>query len=213
MRNETGVSIVGEREGVCLWLTGRSGAGKSTVTTELVPMLEALGRTVTVLDVVPELAKHWAERTSEGKLLRKAFVAGEIARHNGVAICVTVSARADVRAKAKELVGAEQFLEIYFDTPAEVSAGRKATRTKRTPLIKSVRRLVRRWRRPAGGGSSYQVPVAPDLTVDTTSGSPRDNAEAMLRLLIDRGFVTPSEVRPRPDGRAPSTLDPHDEAG
>jgi sulfate adenylyltransferase len=208
-----GVSIVGEREGVCLWLTGRSGAGKSTVTNELVPMLEARDRTVTVLDVVPELAKHWAERTSEGKLLRKAFVAREIARHGGIAICVTVSARADVRAKAKELVGAEQFLEIYFDTPAEVSASRKATRTKRTPLIKRIRRLVRTWRRPAGGGSSYQVPESPDLTVDTTSGSPLDNAEAVFRLLIDRGFVTPTEARPERHGHAPSTLDPHDQAG
>lgn len=204
---------MGEHAGVCLWLTGRSGAGKSTVTGELVPMLEGVGRTATVLDVVPELAKHWAERTSEGKLLRKAFVAREIARHGGIAICVTVSARADVRAKARELVGAERFLEIYFDTPAEVSAGRKATRTKRTPLIKRMRRLVRRWRRPAGGGSSYQVPESPDLTVDTTTVSPHDNAEAVFQLLVARGFVTPPEARPEGEDQAPPSLDPRNRAG
>ena len=50
--------------GVCIWLTGRSGSGKTTVTNELVPMLERRGRVVTVLDVVPELAKHWDERVA-----------------------------------------------------------------------------------------------------------------------------------------------------
>lgn len=190
---------MGEREGVCLWLTGRSGAGKSTVTNELVPMLEDAGRSVTVLDVVPELAKHWAERTSEGKLLRKAFVAREVARHGGIAICVTVSARADVRAKAKDIVGADRFLEIYFDTPPEVSASRKATRTKRTPLIKRVRRLIRRWRPSTGEESSYQVPASPDLTLDTTKTAPRSNAEALFALLEARGFVTPRRGEPADD--------------
>ena len=61
--------------GACIWFTGLSGSGKSTTAQALVPLLEARGRTVTVLDVVPELAKHWSERTSEGKLIRKAFVA------------------------------------------------------------------------------------------------------------------------------------------
>ena len=63
------------QKGICLWLTGRSGAGKSTLTKALLPLLEREGRAVTVLDVVPYLAKHWFERSSEGKLLRKAFVA------------------------------------------------------------------------------------------------------------------------------------------
>ena len=174
--------------GVCVWMTGRSGAGKSTVTAALVPMLEDLGRTVTVYDVVPLLAKRWFERSSEGKLLRKAYVAGEVARHGGIAICVTVSARAEVREAARTIVGSDRFLEVYVDIPPDVSAARRSHRTKRTPLLKRFRRRVRRLR----GGGGYQIPLRADLTIDTVTVSPEENARALLSLLTERGFVEPS---------------------
>ncbi len=179
--------------GVCVWLTGRSGAGKSTVTATLVPILEERDRTVSVYDVVPLLAKHWSERTSEGKLLRKAYVAGEVARHGGIAICVTVSARAEVRAKAKAIVGPERFVEIYFDVPADVSAARKSTRTKRPPLIKRLRRWVRRIRAGGKDTMGYQAPVDADLVVDTAGDTPEKCAAAIVGLLEKRGFLAPSE--------------------
>lgn len=175
--------------GVCIWFTGRSGAGKSTVTRALVRLLEDRGRIVTVLDVVPPLAKSWCERTSEGKLLRKAFVAGEVARHGGIAICVTVSARRQVRDAAREIVGADHFLEIYTDIPPDVSAARKGARTKKPPPLKRVRRAVRRIRSLRGGRDAYQVPMAPDLTIDTVTVPPEDNARAILGLLAARGFL------------------------
>lgn len=205
--NDEQVALVPNGQGVCLWLTGRSGAGKSTVTGQLVPMLEQRGRCVSVLDVVPELAKHWAERTSEGKLIRKAFVAREVARHGGVAICVTVSARADVRARARSVVGDERFLEIYFDTPREVSAHRKASRSKRPPLIKRARRAARRVRRLGRTGASYQPPTSPDLIVDTTAGTPQDNAKAVLALLEARGFITPVGPDVADDAPASAPID------
>ena len=186
--------------GVCIWLTGRSGAGKTTVTDELVPMLTRRGRVVTVLDVVPELAKHWSERSSEGKLIRKAFVAHEVSRHGGIAICVTVSARADVRARARALVGSDRFLELYFDTPPDVSAARKAVRTKRPPLLKRIRRNVRMVRRLGRPSSSYQEPEVPDLVIETTQTSPADNALAILALLETRGFLAGREVGAAGDG-------------
>jgi sulfate adenylyltransferase len=185
---------VTDNRGVCIWLTGRSGAGKTTVTDELVPMLTRRGRAATVLDVVPELAKHWSERSSEGKLIRKAFVAHEVSRHGGIAICVTVSARADVRARARALVGPDRFLELYFDTPPDVSASRKASRTKRPPLVKRIRRNLRKVRRLGRPPSSYQVPEMPDLVLDTTHTSPGDNALAILDLLETRGFLSHREV-------------------
>lgn len=179
--------------GVCVWLTGRSGAGKSTVTAALVPMLEALGRSVSVYDVVPLLAKHWFEPTSEGKLLRKAYVAGEVARHGGIAICVTVSARADVRERARRIIGPERFVEVHFDVPPEVSAERKATRTKKPPMIKRLRRMVRRWRSLGRSTTGYQKPTDADLTVDTVSVPPEENAKAILGLLMAKGFVAGSD--------------------
>lgn len=175
--------------GVCIWFTGRSGAGKSTVTSALVPLLERRGRLVSVLDVVPLLAKARCERTSEGKLLRKAFVAGEIARHGGIAICVTVSARRRVRAAAREIVGADRFVEIYADAPADVTAGRKAERIKKPPLGKRIRHAVRRLRSLRRRPDAYEVPVAPDLAIDTVTVPPGENALAIVDLLVERGFL------------------------
>jgi sulfate adenylyltransferase len=186
--------------GVCIWFTGRSGAGKSTVTRALLPLLEQRGRVVTVLDVVPLLAKSWCERTSEGKLLRKALVAGEVARHGGIAICVTVSARRQVRDAAREIVGTDHFLEIYADIPRQVSAARKAERTKKPPPLKRIRRTVRRVRSRRGGTDAYEVPTAPDLTIDTVSVAPEDNARAILDLLVERGFVRSDETLPGSHG-------------
>jgi sulfate adenylyltransferase len=177
--------------GVCLWLTGPSGAGKSTLTNELVPILEAHGRTVSVLDVVPLLRKLPGERTSEGKLLRKAFVAGEVARHGGIAICVTVSARRSVREAAREVVGAERFLEILVEAPGEVTARRRSARGRRPPLAKR----VKRWLAPVAAGvlyrgrERYETPTDPDLRIDSADGSPAEGASRVVRLLIRRGFL------------------------
>lgn len=192
--------------GVCLWLTGPSGAGKSTVTRQLVPLLEACGRTVTVLDVVPELAKHWAERTSEGKLLRKAFVAREVVRHGGVAICVTVSRSSTVRQRARALVGAEQFIEILVDAPAEVTTKRRSSRSKKTPFVKRVRRLMRTLRRRARPGRPlvrHEAPTSADIRLDSAGGTPEENAAAIMRCLAQRGFVPPGPTGADPVGAYP----------
>jgi sulfate adenylyltransferase len=160
------------------------------VTRELLPMLSRAGRTVSVLDVVPLLAKRRGERTSEGKLLRKAFVAGEVARHGGVAICVTVSARRETREAARAIVGDERFLEIHCDAPPQVTSQRKAARTKKPPLVKRLRHRVRRLRSLAGSDDGgYEAPVRPDLTLDTVTVDPADNAAAIIALLRERGFL------------------------
>ena len=178
-----------DTRGACVWLTGRSGAGKSTVTKELLVLLEQRNREVTVLDVVPELAKRRFERSSEGKLLRKAFVAREVARHGGLAICVTVSSRAAVRERARDLVGSDRFLEIFFATPRSVTKERKGGRTKKPPMLKRLRRVPRRVRSLFRTTDTFEEPESPDLVIDTSHTTPLENARALLRLLEERGFV------------------------
>lgn len=183
-------------QGVCVWFTGLSGAGKSTVARALVPRLEDAGRTVTVLDVVPILAKLPGERTSEGKLLRKGFVASQIAHHGGIAICVTVSRRRGVREQVRDLVGDDRFVEVFFDVPAEVAAGRRAARGRRVPLRKRVRSGARRLARLLGrGGTGYEPSPDPDVTVDTAGESPEACAERILAVLCDRGFLAPEAAQ------------------
>jgi adenylylsulfate kinase-like enzyme len=91
-------------------------------------------------------------------------------------------------------VGPNRFLELYFDTPPDVSATRKASRTKKPPLAKRIRRKVRKVRRLGRPSSSYQVPEVPDLVLDTAHTSAADNALAILDLLETRGFLARREV-------------------
>ena len=178
-------------KGVCIWFTGRSGGGKSTITNQLIPRLEACGRTITLLDVVPLLAKQWCEKTSEGKLLRKGFVASEVVRHGGIAICVTVSARRDTREAVRQIVGPDHFIEVYVDVPPEVALARKAKRPKKQPLIKQARAWLRNILNMVRSGETvdYEEPTSPELKFDTTSQPPEETAEAIMQLLVDRGFL------------------------
>ncbi len=178
-------------KGVCIWFTGRSGAGKSTITKALLPLLYENGRTVSVLDVVPYLKKQRCERTSEGKLLRKAFVASEIVKHGGVVICVTVSARSETREAAREIVGAENFVEVLVDVPAEIARARKAKRTRKPSRAKRARHAFRRYsgKIPFRQDRGYDSSVSPDLTIDTMHHSAEEGAKAIYQLLHDRGYL------------------------
>lgn len=181
------------QSGVCIWLTGRSGAGKSTLVDALLPRLDAVERTYSVLDVVPPLAKKWCERTSEGKLERKAFVASEIVRHGGIAICVTVSARAETRERARQMVGPQNYVEVLVDVPAEVAAARKAARGRKLSLRKRIRRARRSLLRLLGRArSGYETPESPDVVVDAAGQSPEVGAAAVMNLLEERGFLASS---------------------
>lgn len=178
-------------QGVCIWFTGRSGAGKSTITKALLPLLAENQRTVSVLDVVPLLKKRWCERTSEGKLLRKALVASEIVKHGGVAICVTVSARSETRQAARDIIGPERFLEILVEVPPEVALARKARRKRKPSLLKRTRHALRRQasRLPFRSQKGYDDSTSPDLVIDTMAVSAEEGAQAIYRLLQERGFL------------------------
>ena len=179
--------------GVCIWLTGPSGGGKSTLTAELVPMLEAAGKTVSVLDVMPPvMAKQPLERSSRGKLLRKAFVAARIADHGGVAICVTVSARDEVRRDARAMIGPDRFVEVLVTAPRDVTVSRKAERDKRPPLRKRIKTMLRPARRVIArtrGRTTHWDAGSEDLAIDSTAQTPVEGARAIVDLLARRGFV------------------------
>lgn len=177
--------------GVCVWLTGPSGAGKSTLARSLTTMIEESGRTVTVLDVAPEIEKAPGERNSSGKLRRKAFVAARIADHGGVAICVTISSRRDDREAARELVGADRFVEVFLDVPTEVATERREARNRRTRLTKRIRRAGLKLARRMGiaRGRGFEIPENPDLIINPAHETPSDEATRVFDLLEERGFL------------------------
>ena len=160
------------KQGVCIWFTGLSGAGKSTTAAVLTVLLQQHGRQVTLLDG-DVMRAHLSQELGFGKedrntnVRRMGYVAAEIVRHGGVAICAAVSPYRDMRNYVRSMVGQDHYVEVFMDTPLEVCEARdtkglyRACASRRDPGLHGHRRSVRAAAapratlgddRPVGGG-------------------------------------------------------------
>ncbi|MEA3350800.1 MAG: bifunctional sulfate adenylyltransferase/adenylylsulfate kinase, partial [Chloroflexota bacterium] len=175
------------KQGLCVWFTGLSGAGKSTIANALTPMLLEHGRQATVLDgdvVRTHLSKGlgFSKEDRDTNILRIGFVAGEIARHNGSVVCAAISPYRHTRNEARKMVGKNNFVEVFVDTPLEVCEER------------DVKGLYARARRGeikgfTGIDDPYEAPVGPEVIVNTVDATPEGNARSIIAYLKERGFI------------------------
>ena len=175
------------RQGVCVWFTGLSGAGKSTTAEILSVLLLEHGRQSTMLDgdvVRTHLSKGlgFSKEDRDANILRIGFVAAEVVRHGGVAICAAVSPYRETRDQVRALVGADRFIEVFVDTPLEVCESRD---------VKGMYAAARRGaiKNFTGIDDPYEAPVKPEITLETTQASAEDNARRIVAVLDERGFV------------------------
>lgn len=177
------------KQGLCLWFTGLSGSGKSTIAEALTPMLLERGREATTLDgdvVRTHLSKGlgFSKEDRDTNILRIGFVAGEIARHTGTVICAAISPYSKTRNEARKMVGKDQFVEIFVNTPLEVCEDRdiKGLYAKaRSGEIKGF----------TGIDDPYEAPVNPEIVVTTEDKTPTECAREILDYLEERGFLKP----------------------
>jgi sulfate adenylyltransferase len=111
------------RQGVCVWFTGLSGSGKSTTAEVLTMLLLEHGRQVTVLDgdvVRTHLSRGlgFSREDRDTNIRRIGFVAAEIVRHGGVVVCAAISPYRATRNEVRQMVGTDQFVEVFVDTRA-----------------------------------------------------------------------------------------------
>jgi len=175
------------KQGVCIWFTGLSGAGKSTTAEVLATLLMEHGRQVTVLDgdvVRTHLSKGlgFSKEDRDTNIRRIGFVAAEISRHGGTVICAAVSPYRATRNDARNLVGSDVFVEVFVDTPIEVCEQRD---------IKGLYAKARRGEIKdfTGIDDPYEPPENPEVVLDTVNHSPEDNAGQILDYLIENGFI------------------------
>lgn len=174
------------RQGVCIWFTGLSGAGKSTTAEVLTARLVGYGRRVTLLDgdIVRTHLSAGLRFDREGRdanIRRIGFVAAEIVRHGGVAVCAAVSPYASTRSEVREMIG-ENFIEIFVDTPLDVCEERDT----KGMYAKARRGEIKDF---TGIGDVYERPVLPELTIATVDRSPENNVRSILGILIEKGFI------------------------
>jgi sulfate adenylyltransferase len=175
------------RQGVCIWLTGLSGAGKSTTAEILVELLLEHGRQSTLLDgdiVRTNLSQGlgFSKEDRDINIRRIGFVAAEIVRHGGIAICAAVSPYRATRNDVRNMVGSDRFVEIFVDTPLEICEGRDT---------KGIYAQARRGeiKHFTGIDDPYETPLNPEVILDTVTHTVEENARLVLTLLIEQGFV------------------------
>ncbi|MCG8607850.1 bifunctional sulfate adenylyltransferase/adenylylsulfate kinase [bacterium] len=175
------------RQGVCVWFTGLSGAGKSTTAEVLTVLLLEHGRQVTLLDgdvVRTHLSQGLGfDRVGRDRNIRRiGFVASEIVQHGGVVICAAVSPYRATRNDVRNMVGKEHFVEVFVDTPLEVCEQR------------DTKGLYARARRGeiegfTGIDDPYERPHHSELTLDTLQHTPEQNARFITDYLFEKGFI------------------------
>jgi sulfate adenylyltransferase len=175
------------RQGVCVWFTGLSGAGKSTTAEVLTVLMLEHGRQVTVLDgdvVRTHLSQGlgFSKEDRDTNIHRIGFVAAEIVRHGGVVVCAAVSPYRATRDDVRTMVELGHFVEVFVDTPLEVCEARDT---------KGMYAKARRGEITAFTGidDPYEPPLQAELTLDTVQYTPEENARHILDYLIQHGFV------------------------
>ncbi|RKR90214.1 sulfate adenylyltransferase [Micromonospora pisi] len=178
--------------GVVVFFTGLSGSGKSTVARGLADVLRESGdRTVTLLDgdvVRRELSAGlgFGKADRDLNVRRIGWVAAEVARHRGLALCCPIAPYAQARATARKMAQAAGagFLLIHVATPLEVCEQRD-----RKGLYARARagQIVGM----TGIDDPYEEPTDADLVLDTSQSTVEEAIQTVLAHLIDTGWLEP----------------------
>lgn len=179
-------------QGMTLFFTGLSGSGKSTLAKILyAKFIEAGGRPVTLLDgdvvrlnLSSELGFSKVHR--DLNVRRIGFVASEITKNGGVAICAPIAPYTSTRRAVRELI--EQhgaFIEIHVATPLEVCE----SRDRKGLYAKARQGLIPEF---TGISDPYEVPEHPELLINTAELSPMQAAQDILLYLLSEGYLDAS---------------------
>ncbi len=169
--------------GTLIWLTGLSGAGKTTITQALAPRLSALGHQVEILDgdaVRETLSKGlgFSKEDRDTNIKRIGFVANLLAKHG---VTVLVSAISPYRDARREVLLEAQkngvkALEIFVDAPLEVVTVRDTKGLYKKALAGEILHFT-------GVSDPYEAPLEPDLHLRTDVFSLEQSLQAILEKL------------------------------
>jgi adenylyl-sulfate kinase len=170
-------------DGMTLWFTGLSGAGKSTVAQLVEEELRGRGNLVEVLDgdvVRQNLSKGlgFSKEDRDTNIRRIAFVADLLSRNGVIAITAAISPYREIRDEARELMG-DRFIEIYVKASVTECARRDVKGLYEKAFAGEIKEFT-------GVSDPYEEPLDPDLVLDTEAEDPVDSAARVLALVDSR---------------------------
>jgi adenylyl-sulfate kinase len=171
------------RPGVTVFLTGLSGAGKSTIADALVADLRDDGRPVTVLDgdvVRTHLSSEldFSREHRDLNIRRIGWVAGEVVKHGGTVVVAAIAPYEAARREARQLVEEHgRFVLVHLSTPLEVCEERDVKGLYAKARAGELRGFT-------GVSDPYELPVDPELVIDT-SVTPLPESVARIRAVMN----------------------------
>ncbi|MDP3559644.1 MAG: bifunctional sulfate adenylyltransferase/adenylylsulfate kinase [Legionellaceae bacterium] len=178
------------RQGFTLFFTGLSGAGKSSIAKALMSYLQSSAhqRKITLLD--GDIVRHhlsnglgFSKVDRDTHIRRMGYVASEITKHGGIAICAAIApyaaTRQQVRSAIKQFGG---FIEIHIATPLSVCKERDV----KGLYQKAEQGLIQQ---VSGVDDPYEEPVAPEIKIDTSTISIHDAVQEILSTLMAHGYL------------------------
>ena len=178
--------MTGERrQGFTLWLTGMSGAGKTTVSSILEAWLRKHGARVERLDG-DEMRKHlsrglgFSREDRDENIRRIGFVAGLLSRNGVIAIVAAISPYRAVRQELRLAIGS--FVEVHVDCPLSVLIARDAKGLYRKAQSGEIAHFT-------GISDPYEPPLTPELVIDSSTETPEESATRVWNKLRDLGLI------------------------
>jgi sulfate adenylyltransferase len=180
-------------QGITLFFTGLSGSGKSTIANALLErLLEAnTDRKVSVLDgdhVRHHLSSElgFSKEHRDLNIRRIGYVASEITKHGGIAICAAIAPYKDSRLQARNLVEQEgKFIEVFVDTTLEECENRD-----RKGLYAKAR--AGQLKGMTGVDDPYEAPENAEIVVQTLN-TVTESVRMITDYLVEQGFIPPVE--------------------
>ncbi|MBM3773587.1 MAG: adenylyl-sulfate kinase [Acidobacteria bacterium] len=172
-------------KGFALWLTGMSGAGKSTIAALLASRLRARGARVEVLDgdqVRTYLSRGlgFSREDRDENIRRIGYVCELLSRNGVVAIAAAISpyrqAREQVRARIPD------FVEVYVECPLEVLAQRDVKGLYKRAIAGEIGQFT-------GVSDPYEPPLVPEVTVSSAAQTPEESVARIWEKLRRLGLV------------------------
>ena len=175
-----------EQNGFCLWFTGLSGSGKTTITNLLVEELRKRGSKLEVLDgdiVRENLSKGlgFSKEDRDTNIRRIAFVANLLSRNGVPVITAAISPYREIRNEAREMMD-ERFIEAYVKASVEACEERDVKGLYAKARCGEIKEFT-------GVSDPYEPPEDPELVLETETQSPEQSAQQILAHLEDKGLI------------------------